>query len=176
MSAGNQQGRPDLSLFHYISGFVDGEGSFHIAVQRNPTVKLIWQVIPEFHVSQHRNSKEVLDLIRETFGCGYVKPNHSNSSRDATWVYVVRNRNELTEKVIPFFQTYPLRTAKRNDFKKFAEVVQMMNQQRHKSRDGLRDIFQLAFTMNAGGQYRKHCLEEILKDLEPSETVRQIPL
>ena len=34
MGAGNQQGRPDSGLANYIAGFVDGEGSFHVAVQR----------------------------------------------------------------------------------------------------------------------------------------------
>jgi hypothetical protein len=59
MGADNQQGRPDESgLAHYIAGFVDGEGSFHVAVQRNASVKTKWQLVPEFHVSQHESSKE----------------------------------------------------------------------------------------------------------------------
>ena len=65
MGAGNQQGRPDHNLSHYIAGFVDGEGSFHIAVQRNPSVKITWQVVPEFQISQHESDKHVLELIRK---------------------------------------------------------------------------------------------------------------
>jgi len=33
LSAGNQQGRPDTNIGYYISGFVNGEGSFHVAIQ-----------------------------------------------------------------------------------------------------------------------------------------------
>src|SRR3989337_4550526 len=51
MGAGDQQGRPDEQIGHYIAGFVDGEGSFHVAVQRNPTTRLKWQGVPEFHIS-----------------------------------------------------------------------------------------------------------------------------
>ena len=34
MGAENQQERPIESLSHYIAGFVDGEGCFHVAIQR----------------------------------------------------------------------------------------------------------------------------------------------
>jgi LAGLIDADG endonuclease len=63
LGAGNQQGRPDEAVCHYVAGFVDGEGSFHIAVQRNPTTRWKWQVIPEFHVSQNNGNQHVLELI-----------------------------------------------------------------------------------------------------------------
>ena len=84
--ADNQQGRPDSNLCHYIAGFVDGEGSFHVAIQKNPTVKLKWQIVPEFHVSQHESSKHVLDLMCDVFNCGYVKPNHRLNPNDETSV------------------------------------------------------------------------------------------
>ena len=103
MDAGNQQGRSDqVDFAHYITGFVDGEGSFHIAVQKNPTVKSIWQLIPEFHISQHVSDKHVLEMITDFFGCGYVKPNHPANPRDVTWVYVVRAQSDLIDKIIPF--------------------------------------------------------------------------
>ena len=76
MSAENQQERPDEGLCQYIAGFVDGEGSFHVAVQRNRSTRLGLQVIPEFHVSQNRERAEVLKLIKQVLGCGYLKTNH----------------------------------------------------------------------------------------------------
>ena len=50
---------------HYVAGFVDGEGSFHVAFQRSADVRIGWQAIPEFHVSQNESSKHVLEAIRE---------------------------------------------------------------------------------------------------------------
>jgi hypothetical protein len=62
-SAVNQQERLDA----YIAGFVDGEGSFHVAVQRNPSTRIGWQLVPEFRVNQNHERREVLDLIRDRY-------------------------------------------------------------------------------------------------------------
>ena len=58
-SADNQQERLDA----YIAGFVDGEGSFHVAICRNAGTRAGWQLVPEFRVSQNCERREVLDLI-----------------------------------------------------------------------------------------------------------------
>ena len=173
MGAGDQQGRPDESICHYVAGFVDGEGSFHIAVQRNPSARWKWQVIPEFHVSQNEGNQHVLRLIRQTLGCGYLKPNHRNS-RDRTHVLVVRDRADLVTKVVPFFRKYILRTTKRADFERFARIVDMMEAGKHRDLEGLRQILRIAFTMNQEGVRRRLSLTDILTRLEPSETVRRI--
>jgi LAGLIDADG endonuclease len=172
MGTGNQQGRPDEALSHYVAGFVDGEGSFHVAVQKNPSTRWKWQVIPEFHVSQNDGNQHVLELIRQVLGCGYLKPNHRNS-RDRTYVLVVRDRTELATKVVPFFRRYGLRTTKRADFEQFARVVEMMEARGHLSLEGLRSILQIAFSMNQAGARRRLSLSDTLGSLEPSETVRR---
>ena len=172
MGAGNQQGRPDEAVCHYVAGFVDGEGSFHIAVQRNPSTRWKWQVIPEFHVSQNDGNQHVLELIRKVLGCGYLKPNHRHS-RDRTYVLVVRDRADLATKVVPFFGKYELRTTKRADFERFARIVGMMKAGRRLSLDGLREILRIAFEMNQGGIRRRVKLDDILAGLEPSETIRR---
>ena len=172
--ADNQQGRPDSNLGHYIAGFVDGEGSFHVAIQKNPTVKLKWQIVPEFHVSQHKTSRNVLDLMCNVLDCGYVKPNHRTNPDDETFVFVVRSRSDLASKVIPFFREYRLRTSKKDDFEIFAKVVSGMQKRQHHSRKGLIELMKLAFSMNRSGKYRRMSLNEILENLEPSETARQM--
>ncbi len=173
VGAGNQQGRPDQGLCHYVAGFVDGEGSFHVAVQKNPSTRWKWQVIPEFHVSQNDGNQHVLELIRKILGCGYLKPNHRNS-RDRTYVLVVRDRTDLTTKVVPFFRKYQLRTTKRADFERFAQIVEMMEAGIHSTLEGLREILRIAFTMNQAGIRRRLSVKDILASLEPSETVRRI--
>lgn len=167
LSADNQQGRLDRDLGNYIAGFVDGEGSFHIAFQRNPSVKLGIQIVPEFQVSQNIQSKSVLELLRDILGCGYIKPNHANNPSDQTVVFVVRSRSDLVHKVIPFFETYHLRTQKRTDFVKFTKVVALMSCDQHKTESGLKRIVSIAFSMNQNGKFRKNLF------LKPSETIRQ---
>jgi hypothetical protein len=173
MGADNQQERPSGIASFYISGFVDGEGCFSITIQRSNNVKLGIQVIPEFHISQHQNRSKVLVAIKERFGCGYIKPNDPHNPRDLTSVYVVRNINDLRQKIVPFFHKYPLISSKQQDFLKFAEVIEMMNKGKHLEKNGLTKILKLAFSMNASGKYRKLRLEDVISVLESSETVRQ---
>src|SRR5919206_346804 len=109
--ADNQQERLD----GYIAGYVDGEGSFSVAVQRNPSCRIGFQLIPELHVSQNADRAQVLELIRDRLGCGYIKP---NSKRDNAVVLVVRDRTDLLERVIPFFRRCPLLSSKQADFEK----------------------------------------------------------
>ena len=158
---------------HYIAGFVDGEGSFHVAFQRSVDVRVGWQAIPEFHVSQNESSRHVLEAIRERLGCGIIKANHRGSRNDRTHVLVVRNRQDLTSKVIPFFKRYSLHTQKRNDFELFRQVVEMMSLGKHLSTDGFARIVELAYVMNANGRRRRIPREGILRTLKSSETIRQ---
>ena len=118
-SADDQQERLD----GYIAGYVDGEGSFSVTVNRNPTSRFKLQLVPEFHVSQNGDRREVLDEIRRRLDCGYVKRNGRN---DRVMVFVVRRRLDLLTKVIPFFERNPLISSKQHDFETFAKVVRAM--------------------------------------------------
>jgi hypothetical protein len=174
MGADNQQERPG-EIDSYISGFVDGEGCFSITIQKSANVKLRIQVIPEFHVSQHQNRTEVLEVIKRRLGCGYIKPNDYRNPKDQTSVYVVRNIKDLRNKVIPFFKKSPLISIKQKDFEKFARVVSLMSGGGHLIKNGLVAILKIAYTMNFGGKYRKQRLDDMISYLESSETVRQNP-
>ena len=169
MSADNQQER----LSWYVAGYVDGEGSFHVAIQKSSNVRLGYQVIPEFHVSQNQERASVLREIQQLLDCGHIRDNHRTSPTDRSQVLVVRNREDLLTKVIPFFQHYPLLSSKQADFKKFAEIITAMQTNHHLEKSGLKRIIAKAFSMNGGGKYRKLDLDKIITDLESSETVRQ---
>lgn len=171
-SADNQQER----LGDYIAGYVDGEGSFHIGIQKSFNVKSGYQLVPEFHVSQNSDRKEILLLIKKTLDCGYIKNNHKQRANDNSKVLVVRNRNDLLTKVIPFFETYPLISKKNQDFNKFSEIVKAMERLEHLKRDDLVRLIKKAFSMNGKGKYRKFNLDQIIKHLESSETTRRSPI
>ena len=172
MGADNQQERP-REIDSYISGFVDGEGCFSITIQKSGNVKLGIQVIPEFHVSQHQDRTEVLDVIKKRLGCGYIKPNDYRNPKDQTSVFVVRNINDLRNKVIPFFKESPLISIKQKDFEKFAQVVSLMEEGGHLKKNSLITILRIAYSMNFSGKYRKQRLGDIISHLESSETIRQ---
>src|SRR6516162_167814 len=141
-SADNQQERLDA----YIAGFVDGEGSFHVAICRNEGTRAGWQLVPEFHVSQNAERREVLDLIGRRLSCGRIRENH-RASTDTSLVYVVRKREDLLTKVIPFFETQPLFSSKQRDFLAFARVVRAMAIGRHLTAEGFEALVTEALSM-----------------------------
>jgi hypothetical protein len=147
----NQQERLD----DYLAGYVDGEGSFHVAIQRNPSTRFGWQLVPEFHVSQNPERASILELLRARLGCGRVRPNARAGGRDRSLVYVVRNRDDLLTKVIPFFRAHPILSEKRLEFETFAVVVTAMENREHLSAEGFQRLLDLAVNMNGGGRYRR---------------------
>ena len=158
--ADNQQERLD----GYIAGYVDGEGSFSVSVQRNSTCRVGFQLIPEFHVSQNGDRAQVLEMIRNRLGCGYIKP---NSKRDRALVLVVRERQALLERVIPFFERVPILSAKQADFGKFAHIVRRMALGHHLTLAGFGELLELALSMNGGGRFRRVSWNELVAAQNP---------
>ena len=165
LGAGNQQER--LKTVGWIVGFVDGEGCFSVAIQRCRVVKLGWQVFPEFVVTQGAKSLSALELLQRFFGCGRIHVNrrHDNHKEDL-YRYCVRPVADLRERIIPFFRSNPLKTAKQRDFLLFAQVLDLMKIRRHLSLSGLREIAAVVQQINR---------QKYPKFLESSETTRQTP-
>jgi hypothetical protein len=158
--ADNQQERLDS----YIAGYVDGEGSFSVSVQRNSTCRVGFQLVPEFHVSQNGDRAQVLELIQRRLACGYIKP---NSRRDRALVFVVRKRDDLLGKVLPFFERNPLLSSKQADFEKFAVVVRELQLGNHRTDAGFDRLLQIALSMNGGGRFRKVRWDELVAAQNP---------
>ena len=142
----------------WVVGFVDGEGCFFVGIQRNPTVKIGFQVIPEFRVVQHSRDLDVLHALKKFFGFGRVCRNH-----EERWEYRVR-RFEQLQAIGRFFHEHPLRTKKRIDARKFEEVLRLMEEGRHLTQAGLKDIAKLAASMNTGNRPRLAELIELDED------------
>jgi hypothetical protein len=145
--AENQQER--LLTPDWVIGFVDGEGCFSCPIYRNRTMRLQWQVRPEFAIAQGASSRNVLEELASFFGCGKVFRNsrHDNHREDL-YRYCVQRRADLRDIIVPFFQEHPLRTSKRNNFDKFAAILRLMECQRHLSVAGIIEIAEIAQTMN----------------------------
>ena len=128
----------------WIVGFVDGEGCFHIGINKNQEMKLGVQVLPEFTVVQHQVDEQVLYALKAYFGCGVVRKNHGTRL-----CYRVRGQENLRNKIVPFFEKHKLKTRKRIDFAKFRRVLLLMEKGDHLTADGLEKIRQIKATMNS---------------------------
>ena len=100
-----------------------------------------------------------LELIRQRLGCGYIKP---NSKQDRAVVLVVRDREELIGRVIPFFERYPLLSSKQADVEKFACVVRGMASGHHRTPTGFGEMLDVALSMNGGGRHRRVRWKELV--------------
>ncbi|MGZ4369839.1 MAG: LAGLIDADG family homing endonuclease [Gaiellaceae bacterium] len=102
--------------------------------------------------------------MRTRLGCGYIKP---NSRRDRALVFVVRERTALLERVIPFFERYPLLSTKQEDFTKFSRVVKAMAQGHHRTAAGFGELLEIALSMNGAGRSRKIRWRELVASQNP---------
>ncbi len=163
-SAGNQQERQEYFV-GWIVGFVDGEGCFSVSIVRNARLKNGWQVFPEFVVTQGKKSLFVLEEIKNFFKCGKIFVNtRYDNHREPLYRYCVRSADDIREKIIPFFQHYPLRTAKRDDFIRFVTILTIMKSGIHITHKGMRKIARIIECMNR---------KKTSQYLESSETIRQ---
>ncbi len=78
-----------------------------------------------------------------------------------------RDDRTLEERVIPFFRTNPLPSAKRFTFDRFAIIVEAMEDGRHLTRKGFEELVVIAFEMNENGRYRRWTLNEVLGNQNP---------
>ena len=133
----------------WVSGFVDGEGTFYVGINKNETMKIGFQVLPEFRVVQHQRDIKVLYALKEFFGVGVVRINH-----DTRYELRIRSLEHLNTKVIPHFNKFPLMTQKKFDFIKFTEIIDLMNQNKHLEVDGIKEIILIATKMNRQEKFK----------------------
>jgi hypothetical protein len=125
-----------------------------------------YQVFHEFVVTQGAKSVSCLYDLREFFGVGMVLVGRQRDDhREPLCRYVVRRRADLLQVIIPFFREHRLRSAKREDFDKFAGCIDSMHTGEHLTREGLASIAELVGTMNR--QKPRHDLIRILRGHTP---------
>jgi len=145
-----------MDISSYLSGYVDGEGCFCVSINKSLRHQFGWEVRPSFSVSQNGDRAEVLELLKQYFACGTIRPDRS----DRTLKYEVRSVVDLVERVIPHFEEYNLLSNKQRDFELFAEICHLMYRSQHQREEGFKHILELAFEMNPSGK-RKYTRKEI---------------
>src|SRR3989344_4764181 len=153
-------GKESRNIPEYISGYVDGEGCFTVTFNQKAKALLGWELRPSFSVSQNEDRRQVLDIIKEYFGCGYIRRDY----HDKTVKFEIRDHNDLVNKVIPHFERFTLLSAKDKDFQLFKQICEMIDEGKHLLKDGYSQILDLAYRMNGSGKRRRK-KEEIVNSL-----------
>ena len=142
---------------YWVSGFVDGEGTFYVGINKNNTMKSNFQVLPEFRIVQHEKDIKLLYALKNFFNSGVVRINH-----DTRQELRIRSLEHINRYVIPHFNKYELQTQKKFDFIKFKEIIKLMNENKHLEIDGVMKIITIASKMN---RQDKKVATQILEEL-----------
>jgi len=117
----HQQGSPHNKMYctdenfkYWIGGFYEGEGSFNVSFKLNTELRMGIQVAPEISITQHKNGKEILDLIKSLFG-GIGSEIKFKSGNPNVLVYTISNISELRRVAIPFLLKYNAYSARKNE-------------------------------------------------------------
>jgi len=136
----------------YITGITDGEGSFQITIQNVKKKREIsFKPRLEFKITQKNYSLGMLYEIKKYFKCGRI---HIDNSKTGTMKYVITNINDLTNKVIPHFDKYNLKTSKFLNYKDFKKAVLLMNEKNHLKKDGIDKLRNIKSYMNKARSFK----------------------
>ena len=128
----------------WVAGFVDGEGCFYVKTSKT---KLGYKVNAYFYIAQHIRDIALLESLIIYLNCGLVE---TVKTRPTQSTYVVYKTSDITNKIIPFFETYSLRGKKLLDFYDFKKVVNIVKEinKYDKDSDRLKEIMKIKKNMN----------------------------
>ena len=160
MRSARKISRKDLlreNFGYYLAGFIEGEGSFNISLRKKSDYKVRWQVVMSFNVSQ--KDPTLLYMLKDRLECGIIKVR----KRDGLYSFDVTNPTDIIQKVIPFFQKYPVYSlSKKKNFVIFCKIAKLMERGQHRNQAGLRKILELREHINEGiGRTRKYGINDV---------------
>lgn len=137
-----------LSPLHpwYVSGFVDGEGSFTISITKNKRKTEGWRIGARFAVEISKSDALLLYRLKSYFGVGTIIENPINR----TLIYSVQSVKALVDVVIPHFTKYPLKTQKQADFSLFKAALELVSKKEHLNTEGVIKVISIKGSLNKG--------------------------
>lgn len=134
----------------YVVGLTDGEGCFYVNTRKSSAYRAGACVQMHFHLKMQERDRDLLDMVKNTIGCGAVyfqKEQRSNHCQ--CYRYTVSAQRDILNTVIPFFKKYPLQSAsKRANFDLFCQIAELVKEQKHLTVEGLEEIRMLKGRMN----------------------------
>lgn len=128
---------------HWLAGFTAGEGCFLVDVYKAQT-NVGLGVTLRFKLSQHSRDAELMKTLVEYLGCG------NYYSRQDIGEFIVGRLSDNLDKIIPFFDKYPLQGTKTLDYADFRKVAEIMKTKGHLTQEGLEQIREIKSGMNRG--------------------------
>lgn len=139
---------PNILHPAWVSGFIDGEGTFHVGVLKNTSIRLGFQVQLQFCITQHIRDVVLINKFIQFFGgVGFVINDGPTKVQ-----YRIRRFKDIPI-LMNLLQCYPLQTQKALDAECFFKVYEMMLNKEHLSAEGLERIIAIKNTMNRSRKF-----------------------
>ena len=168
--AGNQQERLFIEaipteLGSFLAGFALGEASFMIVCRNRQTRHGGWRISAAFNVSQHDRARSICSG-RRWAAAPRAEPGNGG------WYWEANRLSDIQDRIVPFFERFPLLGSKAEDFRRFTSAVRILARGRL-SPSGYAQVLALREGMNRGGK-RRHSMTRILRDYTPNSPAEQL--
>lgn len=110
----------ELLFGAYISGLVDGEGCFLLSTSKDCEYA---SCAACFGIKLRLDDMAILQKVRQCLRCGTIRINKPKGNGKPQASFRVRDTVDLVQKVIPFFDKFPLRAKKARDYAIWREAV-----------------------------------------------------
>uniref|UniRef100_UPI0022FD50BE hypothetical protein n=1 Tax=Drechslerella dactyloides TaxID=74499 RepID=UPI0022FD50BE len=125
---------------NWLRGFTEAEGSFQVLIQKSKSY-----IGLRFSISQHIRDKILFESFIDYLNCGKIYiPSTRNEVNFMISVY-----SDITEKIIPIFNEYPLIGVKKEDYKDFVKVAELIKSKEHLTEEGIKKIEKIKNNMNS---------------------------
>jgi hypothetical protein len=119
-----------------------------IGIKKSSTYKSGLQVQLSFKITQHSRDAQLMKNLEQYFDCGKYR---LYPSKVSTGDFGVENLFDITEKIIPFFDEYPILGVKALDFSGFKQAAIIMNTKKgHLTKEGFDQIVKIKAGINTG--------------------------
>jgi len=129
---------------NWLAGFTSGDGSFIINTYKTSRSKLNMEVKLEFKLTQDLRDTELLKSLVSYFNCGGI------TLRPTALDFRITAFADLVNKIIPFFDKYPIEGVKAKDYADFKLAVEIVKRKDHLTEKGLEELIKIKAGMNTG--------------------------
>ena len=131
---------------YFVTGFADGESTFYLGISKSSRYKIGWTVTTSFSMELYEKDLDLLKSIKSFFSIGNIRVR----ARDNQLIYSVSSIKDIKEVLIPHFEKYPLVTQKQADFELFKLAIDIIDNEKHLTLEGLNQLAAIKVSMNKG--------------------------
>jgi len=128
----------------WLAGFASGEGCFYVKITKSSKSKQGFSIQLIFQLTQHIRDEILMRSLID-----YLNSGNIFKSQD-TYVFEVTKFSDINEKIVPFFKNYPILGSKSLDFSDWNQVIELMKNKAHLTKEGLEQIKLIKDGMNKG--------------------------